>query len=1056
MPSDNLFKKYIFLNTIQNQFVQNVDFSKTPIYEVAKQTYQEVYTELNNNAEIHDYIFKFYAYNEILASFRQKQNGIVSKDDLEIFIQYQDFINDFSKRVFSFILHACIAEARHCELLSNDWNSSNDEMETEMVEDFVEQTINNFKSGKKNKLFSSFLQHIKEYFDSSSDMEKYLKKTSKVKAEFLDYLYDYCDIPYDLPDNFKNAFNKSNNIGKDINPKALGMFKKAYAKGKTPIDRKKLQRFNDFWNFMENIYNTRFTGDGGSLQRDIIKKQMIEQSKIKNFSTEEVLDFLSTMFLEGFNYSGAYGGIAWSEIAKHALSFAQGKMNAEIFIDQALSLEHNGGQMFNKQFIFDSSFNSSYFRVIIEKENKSLSYSNISMDTKEFMLHLQNSSSVLSLAHIPKDWDLLTQSLNLQELKKIHPDLSYDIVKHFSSNFEVLKDFKARLKFLPEMKSLAKKIDYNIPNFDFHNMTLVAFEKNGHDTSSVEKALPINQLFSNILAGFYGSTTKPKIKNITPSFNLHDLNAKTSKKLSKNTIGGKAFGLVELINKGFNVPKALVFDTKTGISYLNNKAHFDSEFQKINSKISTYLVDKNKQPLLVSVRSGAPVSMPGMMDSILNVGIDDTTYLPLCSIYGKAMIDKCALSFMQQFCSSKLDLSIQFPKNLNQALDKFAEILIKNDIPCNRKNNFPLSKEQQVKLSVEAVFDSWNSPRAIAWRNEKKISHDMGTAATVQQMVFGNKNQNSLTCVIFSRDCVNGQPQIMGEYLVNAQGEDLVSGKKTPLPISQLKQDNPKIYQKIEFIAKALEEEKKAVQDLEITVEDNEVYVLQMRNAVVSPEAQLALAKELEVDLLDVVQPKHLIGEFKVDTEQLPQYNGLAASPGLISGIVVKNMKDIEKYKNSGKPLIFFSNQALPEHAPIMIATSAFITEFGGATSHAAILARSMDKPCVVGIGKQHIKSGTVLTIDAINGKIWKNELPIIVNQDNAIKLSKQLLKENNIDIPKAIPVSEFSLQSWTTQLSKSTVLNQPKNKKNKSFLNIAQKTALLLQMDYTKQTLKK
>ena len=156
-----------------------------------------------------------------------------------------------------------------------------------------------------------------------------------------------------------------------------------------------------------------------------------------------------------------------------------------------------------------------------------------------------------------------------------------------------------------------------------------------------------------------------------------------------------------------------------------------------------------------------------------------------------------------------------------------------------------------------------------------------------------------------------------------------------------------------------------------------------------------------------------------------------------------------------GKPLIFFYNQALPEHAPIMIATQAFITEFGGSTSHAAILARSMGKPCVVGIGKQSIASGESITIDASEGKIWKGELPIVVNQKNAINLSKKILAENNVEIPKSLPPIDFSLTSWTSSLSKSSVLNKPKDTKNKMFLNIAQQTALLLKMEHSKKALK-
>jgi phosphohistidine swiveling domain-containing protein len=1055
MNTESLLKKYIFLNNIKNQFTQNIDFSKTPVAEVVEKTLQSVYTKSSKNVELHDYIFKFYAYNEILASFRNKQNGIISKEDLKLFSDYQNFLNDFSKRIFSFILYACIAEARHSIFFNKTEDDYYDyNYNKKMQKAFVTQTIDEFKTGKKNKLFSSFLMDLKTSSNSPKKYTETIKKYPTLIKLFNEYLDNYHDIPYDLPESFKKSYKTLQKKNDSINEKALMIFKSHFAKNKNEFDQEKLKRFNDFWSFIEDVANTSHDDESGSLQRNIIKKKMIQKSKIKDIPIEEIFEYLSVIFLKGFDDQEGYGGKPWSDIAKHGLSFSKGLINSETFIDQALSLEHNNGQMFNKKFIFEDNFLSHYFNLFLLEDNNSLIVKTTEINIKDFILHLQNSSSVLSLANIPKEWNTLITNLDNKKLKEINPNLNNKHIFHFLENFNGINSFTKNLKFLPEMIALAKKVDYSIPSFDYFKLILVALDKKKSSyLDKFEKSSKINQLFSNIISGNYSSVITDKKIVIEPTFKIHNLNSHSSKNLSKNLIGGKAFGLLDLINKGFNVPKAMVFDTKTCLSYLDNPKYFHKEYKAINKEISEYLIDENKQPILVSVRSGAPVSMPGMMDSILNVGIDDTTYPKLCSIYGKEMINECALSFMHQFCSSKLGLNIKFPKNLNKALDKFTEILIKNDIPCNRKNTFPLDKEDQIKLSVEAVFNSWNSPRAIAWRNEKNISHDMGTAAIVQQMVFGNKNENSLTCVVFSRDCITGKPEIMGEYLVKAQGEDLVSGKRTPLPIKNLAESNPKVYKEIEYIAKVLEEEKKAIQDLEITVENGKVYVLQMRNAVVSPEAQITLAKELDLNLLDIVQPKHLIGETKVNTTEQPNFNGLAASPGLISGIIIKNKEDIEKYKSFGKPLIFFSNQALPEHAPIMIATQAFVTEFGGATSHAAILARSMGKPCIVGIGKQDIDSGEIITMDASNGKIWKGELPIVVNQHNAVELANKILEEEKIQLDETFESNRFNLKSWISDLSNLNILKNTKNTKHNMFLNISQKTALALKMENIKKT---
>ena len=1057
MKTESLLKKYFFLNDIKNQLSDNIDFSQSSITEVLDNTLQKSYTTVDKNVPLHDYIFKFYAYNEIIHSLKHKHNGIIAKQHFSIFSDYEKFINDFSKRIFSFILYSCFSEVRHCDFIEIDNLEENYAYYENMQKQFVTDTISGFQAGKKNKLFISFLQHLKKNL-TDNKYNQVIKKHTTLKKLFNDYLYHYCDVPHDLPEKFKKDFKNFhiNNLKVNINPHALYIFDSFYGKNKRLLYKHKLERFSQFWLFLESVAGSDNIGDGGSLQRELIQKKLIQKSIIKDFTTKEILEFLSAVFSYGFSDTASFGGLAWSDIAQHALSFSQGKINAEIFIDQSLSLEHNSGQMFNKNFIFSEDFSSCYLN-FIDNDQDSLNNNKLGMNLKEMILHLQSSSSVLSLFHVvDTNWKTLVSSLNTKQMKGIHPQLSFVELNLFKENFLELQKFSKKLTFLPEMTAIAKKIDYSVPMLNFNMLISTAIDKNSavYYQEKLERSLDINQLFTTILSGNFSILDNGLNNKKNPSFSIHNINSNQSKNLSKELLGSKAFGLNELIHKGFNVPKAMVFDTDTCLTYLSKPQFFHKQYKTIQEKINHYLVDDDNNPILVSIRSGSSVSMPGMMDSILNVGIDDSTYLSLCKIHTKKLVNECSISFMTQFCSSKLGLDIQFPKVLHKALDKFTEILIKNDIACDRKNLFPLSKEAQIKLCVEAVFDSWNSPRAIAWRNEKKISHTIGTAATIQQMVFGNRNEQSFTCVVFSRDCISGKPVIMGEYLIKSQGEDLVSGKRTPLPISELKKTHPSVYQQIEYIAKTLEEEKKAIQDIEITVDNGKVYILQMRNAVVSAEAQISLSKELNLNLLDIVQPKNLIGEAKIDTQLAPHFSGLSGSTGLISGIIVKNIQDIEKYKSYGKDLIFFSNQALPEHAPIMIATQGFITQFGGATSHAAILARSMDKPCIVGIGKQILHAGDTITMDASNGHIWKGILPIIINQHNAIQLSNQILRENNITAPEKLPFNNFLLQSWTTQLVHSTVMKQTKNN-NKLFLNIAQQTALLLKMEHNKKSMK-
>ena len=207
MHADTLLKKYIFLNDIKNQFTQNIDFSKTTVTEIAEKTYQSSYIKSQQNSELHDYIFKFYAYNELLASFRDKQNGVINQEDLKIFTEYQDFVNDFSKRIFSFILHACMAEARHGDSFGNE-DDYDDDYQDAVVDAYVKHSLNEFETGKKTKLFSSFLKNLSDDY-STVEIEKIKTQKSKLQSKFKEYLEDWFDMPYDLPESFQKSFRKN-------------------------------------------------------------------------------------------------------------------------------------------------------------------------------------------------------------------------------------------------------------------------------------------------------------------------------------------------------------------------------------------------------------------------------------------------------------------------------------------------------------------------------------------------------------------------------------------------------------------------------------------------------------------------------------------------------------------------------------------------------------------------------------------------------------------------------------------------------------------------------
>lgn len=1016
MDHANLLKNYIVWADIDNQFQQYIDFSQTSIADVAA----SLHSIERNPKELADDIALFYGYNESFNHLQREGMGFLNKEHVADFERYEVFLNSFSKRIFAYILYCSLAEARHSDLLENNPHK---------MDDFI-------KEEALVKLYA--LKHKGDM--NNQHYRRYLKTYDKEERRFIsfsDYMEDESRSHYLDKLLGKEFIQEQQHV---LDRQAISYMLKGF---KTRFSQEKATLF---LTGMLRISEIEQDSDSGELQYYMMANRILEQPPFNELSVSELLEMASEFFLRKFAHG--YGGKAWSEIAQHALFFSQGKMSAEMFLDKALSLEHNGGDMFNKGFLYQDVLDWNYDFWFL----KTTGSAHVGMLAREVLFNLQNSSSVLAFHHLPalekiansfpEDIEPILKTLlqpsDLKPEGKGRLSL-YDVAYAMVNNAQQFVSVFRNLNNLP----LLRKLPFTSSKIDLAQFFLSYAKSKGN--KSIEQS---SELLSHTLSVFEKLLYHPKFATHTiikkqkaeKAFQYYNLNEASSKHLDAMDIGGKAKGLIELKALGYQVPKAMVFDTKTCLSYLTNKLHFRREYAKISKAMDNYLFNTKGEPILVSVRSGAAVSMPGMMDTVLNVGIDDERYPALVKKYGQEMVDKCALSFMTQFCVSRLNLHVDFNMSLSKALNKFTKILVESDLIQERAGKFPLRASEQVGHCIEAVFQSWHSPRAIAWRNAKEISHDLGTAATVQEMVFGHLNEKSMTCVVFSRDCITGKKTLLGEFLPQAQGEDLVSGKRTPQKIENMKHMFPAIYQEISQIAVQLEKHCQAVQDIEITVENGQVYVLQKRNAVVCAQAHQTLTKELGLKISDKLDATSVLNTWLIQTQEKPDNVGLSASPGVIQGIVVKTAKDIQRYANRGN-LIFLADQALPEHAPLMIATQGFITQSGGATSHAAILARSMNKPCVVGAGRMNFKAGSVVTLDATQGKIWNSQQPVIANTKQAQSLARLVLKEHGLKLDKHAQFHTLCLNSWVAQLNYVHI-----EKKNYTqFLSIAQQTAAIL-----------
>ncbi len=498
---------------------------------------------------------------------------------------------------------------------------------------------------------------------------------------------------------------------------------------------------------------------------------------------------------------------------------------------------------------------------------------------------------------------------------------------------------------------------------------------------------------------------------------------------NKKLLGGKGAGLAEMTHMGLPVPPGFIVTTEACLKYYENKKRLPkglmeevrANLKKVEEKTGKILGSYHG-PLFVSVRSGAALSMPGMMDTILNLGLNNETIEGLIQITSDGRFAYDAYRrFIQLFGKIALGMDEkEFDHILNHIKEKSGAVL-DTDLDADSLKDicqqylalvkkrtgapFPEDPMTQLELAIEAVFKSWMGKRAVDYRREFKITQQManGTAVNLCAMVFGNMGFDSATGVAFTRDPGTGENVLYGEYLVNAQGEDVVAGIRTPKPILEMKKEMPKIYRELERVRKILESHFHEVQDFEFTIEKGTFYLLQTRNGKMNAQAIVRTSREMVAEKL-IAKEKAVQRLKPQDLEQLlhkridpnfkakPVTTGLAASPGAASGKAIFDADEAERVGKLGYKVILVREETKPEDIHGFFASQGILTSRGGKTSHAAVVARGMGKPCVSGceelridpktreatIGTLRIKEGDFITIDGSKGEIYLGEIPTV------------------------------------------------------------------------------
>ena len=497
-------------------------------------------------------------------------------------------------------------------------------------------------------------------------------------------------------------------------------------------------------------------------------------------------------------------------------------------------------------------------------------------------------------------------------------------------------------------------------------------------------------------------------------------------KSMRSLLGGKGANLAEMTNMGINVPYGFSVTTEACIRYYKEDKKL---WDELNAEITEHIKDlekhngktfgNNEDPLLVSVRSGAPISMPGMMDTILNLGLNDVA---VKGLENKTQNRRFAYDSYRRFIQMFADVAMGLDKNKFEEVltakknekgvatdhdltaEDFVDVVDKYKVVYKELagEEFPQDPRKQLDLAIAAVFSSWNNDRAILYRKLNDIDDKMGTAVNVQSMVFGNMGETSGTGVAFSRNPATGENVLYGEYLMNAQGEDVVAGVRTPEPISHLKDLMPEVYDEFYNTAQTLEKHYKDMQDMEFTIQDGKLYLLQTRNGKRTAQAAVQVAVDMveeglvdEKEALLRVNPQDLDGllhptftQEAVDKAEALTV-GLAASPGAAVGKIAFSAPEAAKRAKDGETVILVREETSPEDLEGMVSAVGILTARGGMTSHAAVVARGMGKCCVSGASDIHVNelehtlrvgdivltSEDTISIDGSTGAIYAGSL---------------------------------------------------------------------------------
>ena len=500
----------------------------------------------------------------------------------------------------------------------------------------------------------------------------------------------------------------------------------------------------------------------------------------------------------------------------------------------------------------------------------------------------------------------------------------------------------------------------------------------------------------------------------------------------RNLLGGKGANLAEMTNIGLPVPQGFTVTTEACTQYYEDGRQINDEIMaqimdgvKKMEEINGKKFGDSENPLLVSVRSGARASMPGMMDTILNLGLNDDVVATMIKGNPDPTFERFVYDSYRRFIQMFSDVVMEVGKKyFEQLIDKMKEEKgVKYDVDLTAQDlktlaeqfkaeyknqlgtDFPSDPVEQMKLAVEAVFRSWDNPRANVYRRDNDIPYSWGTAVNVMPMVFGNLNNESGTGVAFTRDPATGENKLMGEFLINAQGEDVVAGVRTPMPIAQMEQEFPEAYAEFVKVCDTLENHYHDMQDMEFTVENKKLYMLQCRNGKRTAPAALKIACDLvdeghktEEEAVAMIDPRNL------DTLLHPQFDaaelkkatpigkGLGASPGAACGKVVFTAEDAVEWAERGEKVVLVRLETSPEDITGMKSAQGILTVRGGMTSHAAVVARGMGTCCVSGCGDinmdeenkkftlagQTFTEGSEISIDGTTGNIYAGLIPTV------------------------------------------------------------------------------